>query len=168
MSGEKELSFHIKLSAKELWQFSMYHSYRAHLGIINLIFTGAALYLLITQWNSVGAAYRCLLLLCVLMFTVWQPGILFWKAKKQAKNPAVKEPMDLLFSQDGLKVVQMEQEAEFAWEHISRVVKWPTLYVLYMDRIHAYLIPRDQMEGREGELRSLLRDKLPGVRRKGV
>ena len=47
-------SFSITLDAKELWKFSMYHANKGYLGVFNVLFTIAAVYLLITQWAVVS------------------------------------------------------------------------------------------------------------------
>ena len=86
MAQEQTFRFHIQMQAKDLWKFSMYHANKGYLLVFNVLFTLASLYLLVTKWGETGAAYRLLLLVCVMMFTVWQPGILFLKALKQAGN----------------------------------------------------------------------------------
>ena len=62
-------SFPVTLNAAELWKFSMYHANKGYLGVFNVLFTIAAVYLLITQWAVVSGPYRVLLVMCVLMFT---------------------------------------------------------------------------------------------------
>ena len=70
----------------------MYHSNKGYLGVFNILFTLAALWLLVTRWGEVTVPYRLLLIVCALMFTVWQPFLLYLKARKQAAGKAVKEP----------------------------------------------------------------------------
>ncbi len=93
MKQEAVFHFHIQITARELWGFSMYHSNKGYLGIFNLLFTLAALWLLVTKWGNFTIPYRLLLIVCALMFTVWQPFLLYLKARKQAKGKMVKEPM---------------------------------------------------------------------------
>ena len=47
-------SFPVTLNAAELWKFSMYHANKGYLGVFNVLFTIAAVYLLITQWAVVS------------------------------------------------------------------------------------------------------------------
>lgn len=154
-------SFPVTLDAKELWKFSMYHANRGYFGVFNGLFTIAALYLLVTQWAVVNGPYRVLLLLCVLMFTVWQPASLYLKAKRQAKAPAVKEPMILSFGDFGVTVEQSGQTGTIPWEAMNQIVgnKWQ--FILYKDRIHAFLLPKSVVGSKEGELRAFLREKMP-------
>lgn len=161
-------SFPVTLDAGELWKFSMYHSNRGYFGIFNGLFTIAALYLLVTQWAVVNGPYRMLLILCVLMFTVWQPGSLYLKAKRQAKVPAVREPMVLSFDDSGVTVEQSGQTGAIPWEAMNQIVANKWQFILYKDRIHAFLLPKAVVGSKEEELRAFLREKMPKHRRKHI
>ncbi len=161
-------SFSITLDAKELWKFSMYHANKGYLGVFNVLFTIAAVYLLITQWAVVSGPYRLLLVMCVLMFTVWQPGSLYLKAKRQAKAPAVKEPMVLSLGDDGVTVIQGGQTGNISWEAMYQAVGTPWQIILYKDRIHAFLIPKSAAGENETKLRAYLKEKMPKSRCKHI
>ena len=160
--------FHIQLTAKELWRFTMYHSNRGFTGIFNVIFTVGALFLLCRNWSTATTSYKLVLFLCILMFTVWQPGLLYRKAKIQAKSPMIAVPMDLTFSTKGVGVAQGDQSSELTWDRIARADRAPGMIILYMDKIHAYLIPASAMNGQEQALLTLLREHLPKERRKRI
>ena len=164
---KKEMKFEVKLTAKELWQFSMYHANSGAMGLFNVIFTAAALFLLVFRWGTLTAAYRLLLLGCVLIFTVLQPILLYGKVKRQAKSPAITEPMYLTFNEEGLKVEQSGQQAEFTWEQMGRMDRKLSLVVLYMDRVHAYLLPRKLLGEQEEAFFEMAGKHLPKGRRKG-
>ena len=164
---KKEMKFEVRLTAKELWQFSMYHANAGATGLFNLIFTAAALFLLIFRWQTMTVAYRLLMFGCVLIFTVLQPLLLYGKVRRQAKTPAMAEPMHLTFGDEGLQVEQNGQEAKFTWEQMGRMDKKTTMVVLYMDRVHAYLLPAKVLGEQEAEFLELVRAHLPGERRKG-
>lgn len=150
MAQEETFQFHVQVTAKNLWMFSMYHSNKGYLGIFNLLFTLASLYLLVVRWSEVGVFYRLLLLMCVLMFTVWQPGLLFLKAMKQAGNDRLKEPMDMTFTREGFRVVQGEQSMDVDWNQVTKISRIKGEYILYMSSVRAYLVP-DQVLGEKKE-----------------
>lgn len=163
---EKKITFQILVNAKDLWQFSMYHVNRGAQGVFNLIFTAAVLIVLITGWKGFPDSQRLALLICALIFTVLQPLMMYYKAKHQARRPEMEKPMILQFGNDGLTVRQQEQEAVFAWEQIGRVDKKPTMTIIYVDRIHAYLIPKEFYDGKEDDFFQLLRTYMPKERLK--
>lgn len=165
--NEKEMKFEVKLTAKELWQFSMYHANAGATGLFNVIFTAAALFLLIFRWETLTVAYRLLMFGCVLIFTVLQPLLLYGKVRKQAKMPAMAAPMYLTFREEGLQVEQNDQVASFPWEQMARMDKKPTMVVLYMDRVHAYLLPKKILAEQEEAFYELVKTYLPKERRKG-
>jgi hypothetical protein len=168
MAGEERFHFHIQMDAKDLWMFSMYHANKGYLGVFNVLFTLASLYLLVTQWSQTGMGRRLLLLVCVLMFTVWQPGLLFLKAMKQLKNDRMKSPMDMTFTKEGFTVTQKDQSMDVAWDQIRGVVGIRGEYILYMGQMRAYLIP-DRILGQDKEkFAGFLREVLPGERLKRV
>lgn len=168
MAQEQKIQFHIQMKAKDLWKFSMYHANKGYLGVFNVLFTLASLYLLVTKWSETGVAYRLLLLVCVMMFTVWQPGILFLKALKQAGNERLKAAMDMVFDDKGFTVSQGEQSMEVAWDEVTRVVRIPGIYILYMSRIRAYLISDQVLGGEREKFVEFLRSVLPKERLKRV
>ena len=163
-----ELKFEVRLAAKDLWAFSMYHTNSGFRGLFNLIFTLATLFLLVFKWGTLPVSSRLLLIICVLLFTVWQPFLLYLKAGKQAKTPGIREVMILTFGENGLRVEQNEQSVEFTWEQMGRMVKMPAMIVLYMDRLHAYLLPRSVVGKQDEALCELARKHLPEERRRRI
>lgn len=164
----KQVDVTLHITAKDLWTFSMYHANAGLMGVFNVLFSLAALYLLIFRWSSTTVPYRCLLVICALIFTVWQPFLLWNKARKQAKRPAVKNPMRLVFDDEKLTVSQEENVAEFSWEQMGRVDAKPSMYILYMDRIHAYLIPKTALGEQEEAFRELVVTHLPKEKRRKI
>lgn len=165
---DKDLRFEINLTAKDLWQFSMYHANGGAMGIVNVLFTLAALFLIVTRWGMVTTPYRILLIICALMFTVWQPLLLYYKACRQAKAPVIREKMILGFGEQGIHVEQNGQEVDFTWEQVGRIDKMPTMVIVYMDRVHAYLLPKVIMGSREQSLYKMVSENLPRERRRRI
>lgn len=63
----KTVDVTLRITAKDLWMFSMYHANAGFMGMFNLIFSLAALYLLIFRWSTTTVPYRCLLVVCALI-----------------------------------------------------------------------------------------------------
>ena len=168
MEPNETIRFRIQITAKDLWMFSMYHSNKGYLGVFNLFFTLASLWILVTRWSVVTVAYRILLLICVLMFTVWQPALLYMKAAKQAKTKAVKEPMDMTCSKEGILIEQAGQSQKITWDQIVKVEQVRGLLIIYMGRVHAYLIPEQAAAVCRDQLLELIRANLPVERRKKI
>jgi hypothetical protein len=168
MEQKNPLVIKVELKAKNLWKFSMYHSYRGLLGAFNIIFSAAAIFLLFYKWSAYSVPYRILLIVCALMFTVWQPGILYLKACKQARTPKILTPMTLSFAEEGILVTQADDELELYWDNINRVERVWDMLIVYMDRVHAYLLPDSIMGERKDALISLIKEEMPPERRKRI
>ena len=151
------LRFEMRLTTEDFWKFSMHYSMSGPKGIFNILFTVAAVFLLITRWGTLSEGYRVMLVICALIFTVWQPLLLLNKARKQAKSPAMQNPMILTFSQEGLLVEQNEQHVQFSWEQMGCMERTSSLVILYMDRVHAYLLPKRILGEREEALYKMAR-----------
>jgi hypothetical protein len=102
------------------------------------------------------------------MFTVWQPGILYLKALKQSKTPGIQNPMTLTFGENGILVSQGEENLEIAWENMMKVDHVRNMMILYMDRVHAYLLPDSITAEKKTAIRGLMKEKLPPERRKRI
>lgn len=171
MKKKAEYRFQVKLGAKEFWLFSMYHANKGATGLFGLIFTVAALFLLVTKWTEVDTSYRILLVVCALMFTVWQPGVLYLKARRQAALPAMQIPVELILNTEGLTVSQKEEQITVSWEQLFQVVELSNMLILYTDSIHAYLLTNAVMGEEKNGLMEMIRANMPKdrvKRRKGI
>ncbi len=168
MENEKKLSVTLEVTARDLWRFSMHHSNSGMLGIFNLIFTAAALFLLVVRWGGLPVSQRLLLVFCASIFTVWQPLMLYRRACRQAKAPHMNQPMDLTFSEEGLLVEQNGQSASFEWGQMARVDKLPSMVIIYMDRVHAYLLPNETLGQQQEAFLEMVRTHVPKTRRRRI
>lgn len=162
------MKFEINLDAADLWRFSMYHANRGLQGIFNLLFTCAAVLCLIFARDVLTGGYIALLVLCALIFSVWQPLLLYVKSKKQAKTEGIRETLYLEFTDDIVKVSQADRQQEFLWDRISKIVRTKHMIIIYTDRIHAYLLPAAAVGDRMEDFCGLVRRHLPKERWKGL
>ena len=168
MESQERYEFKAEMNERNLWYFSLHHANRGFLGIFNVLFSLAALYLLITTWNENELPYRILLIVCVLLFTVYQPLQLRLKAKKQASLAVMKEPIYMTFPREGFTVRQLDQEQTLAWNQVVRVEGTKNLMIFYMDRVHAFLLPAEAMGAEREAFTNMVREVLPKAQRKRV
>ena len=163
---KKEFHYQVDMKAKTLWMFSMYHSNRGLYGAFNLIFTLAALYLIVFRWGIMDTGIRVVAIVCALLFTVWQPMLLYTKAARQARLPVMQMPLELDFNEEGIRVAQGGQQQEVAWDLVGRVITLPFLVIFYMDSVHAYLLPMKTVGADKDELLACLKTHVPKERLK--
>jgi len=76
--------------------------------------------------------------------------------------------MTLTFGENGILVSQGEENLEIAWENIGKVDSKSDMMILYMDRVHAYLLPDSVTGEKKAAIRGLIKEKLPPERRKRI
>lgn len=153
----KIIELKMKITTRDLWIFSMYHSNRGFQGVFNIIFTLAWFYLLITQ--ELDIPRRIAYLVCAMMFSVIQPLLLYLKSMKQAKTDAIRQEFILSIQEKGLKVTRANSSGEFAWEDIYKTMFYPNLIIIYVDIRRAYLIPKRYWKENQKELIQILKEK---------
>ena len=161
---EKELKFEMNLTAGDLWKFSMHHANSGMKGMVNLIFTVTALFLLAARWTTLSMGQRLLLVVCALLFSVWQPVLLYWKARRQARLPAIAQTIRLTFGREEVTVAQGDQKLAFTWDKIARLDRLKDMAVMYMDRVHAYLIPERVLGEQAESFDQMVQQCLPAER----
>lgn len=166
MKGRKTMNqkVHIKLTAGDIWLFSMVHCNRGFLGIFNLLFTGGMYFFLITRFAQLDTAGKLVIFLLANMFLVVQPLQLYLKSARQAASPVLKQGLILTFQEEGLEVSQGEEQAFFPWEGGLRTRFFGGMGILYTDRIHAYLLPRRYLLDQGPEIINLLKTKTKIIR----
>lgn len=162
------MKFEISLDARDLWRFSMYHANRGLQGIFNLLFTCAAVLCLIFARDMLSGGYIALLVVCALIFSVWQPLLLYVKSRRQAQTAGIRETLYLEFTEELVRVSQADRMQEFSWDRISRIIRTKHMIIIYTDRIHAYLLPAETVGDRMEEFAALVRGHLPREKRKGL
>ena len=65
-------------------------------------------------------------------------------------------------------IEQAGQNQEVRWEEAGRLERGFGQYIIYMDRIHAYLLPDEAVGAEKEKLTALFREALPKERRKRV
>ena len=76
--------------------------------------------------------------------------------------------MRLVFDDEKLTVSQTDNQAEFTWEQMGLLDAKPSMYILYMDRVHAYLLPKTALADQEEAFRELVTAHLPKEKRRKI
>ena len=132
-----EFKYNYRPSASDLWKLSLSGIYRSMIGLSNVLFTFAVLFLAIRFWSDVGTGRKIALILAILLFTLIQPWILYRRAQKQVKQAP--NQVELLFNDRGLKVKSTEATSQLKWQQI-RVINKPSMLVVYTDKNQGYLL----------------------------
>ncbi len=156
-----DLSFDIKLTATELYVFSMRHTYSGISGIFGLIISFGSLAAVALRYKYLDKSAIAALIIIGLLFTVVQPVMLYFKAGTQAKrNESIKGCLHYAFSEEGIMITQGEQQAEVKWHEIRKRVVTKSAMYLYMSPVRAFIFPKSQCMDKFDELVSFTVDMM--------
>ena len=156
-----EIKLSVNLTAKEMFNFMMKHTYSSMSGYIGLILSACALvgFVMTVANPQVNLAYKIVLLITALLFTVIQPLTLYKKSKKQIEqNENINKPMEYKFTDALIQISQAEEHVEYEWNQVIKVNSSKLCIFLYVSKYRAFIIPRRVFEGDEMEqLRDMIR-----------
>ena len=159
------MKFQIKVGGAELFRFNLRHTYHSLSGLVGLALSIGALILAAITWDQNAGYQMAILIFIGCYYTVLHPWMLRTRAYSTAKNQEMfMEPMEYEFQEEGFFVRQKEAEAFYKWEDIARAISTKKDLILYTDKVHAHILPKAQMDGRQEQVISLLKEKLPAGR----
>ena len=149
----------IKLNAKDIWLLSMYNTNKGLLGLFNLVFTSASIYMLVRNFNNLEIPQKLLFVFFILLFTIIQPCLLYLKATKQAKNESIKSGFQIILDEGGFEVKQSGQNVKFEWNMVYKSMITKQMMIIFLNNVRAYLIPKRYWREHGERLRQLIKNK---------
>lgn len=141
----KEIEFDVELTVKELYAFSMHHTYVGISGIFGLIISLGSWLVCILRFASLDTTARMALIIIGCLFTIVQPVMLYSKARAQIRrNKNINAALHYRLSEDGITVSQGEQEASVKWHEIRKKVTVSKAVYIYMSPVRAFIFPEKQ------------------------
>lgn len=134
-----ELEFDVHMSVANLYDYSLYHTYRGFTGILG---TAAGVLLIANFFNS----HQLLYLIFGLITVFYLPAALYFNAKKQMMVVAAfKEPLHYRLTDEGIEVSQGEVRQTQEWSAVIKAVSTRKSIILYTGKAVASIFPRDDM-----------------------
>ena len=128
----------VNMTFPALFSYVMNTNYRSMSGILGLVLSFGAIVMLV---------------IVALMFTVINPLSLAFKTFKQLKtSPSYKQPLVYTFGDDGIGVSQGEEHMDLEWKGVYRLLMTKYMLAVYTNRMHAFVIPLDQLGDDKGKI----------------
>ena len=122
-------------------------------GILGLVLSFGAIVMLVIGWNATSGRQKAIFIIVALMFTVINPLSLAFKTFKQLKtSPSYKQPLVYTFSDGGIGVSQGEEHMDLEWKGVYRLLMTKYMLAVYTNRMHAFVIPLDQLGDDKGKI----------------
>lgn len=163
------MELRVKLTAKDIFLFSVFHFYKTVVGGISVACTLMVIGIVAITWPSQTGFNRVVLLVGILFVTVCQPLTLYRKAVKQSKDPQAGKEIAYRMDYNGVHVQQGKDKANINWNQIVKVGRIPGITVFYLNRSRAYLFPDWALAGeKKTQFVKLLDQYVSKEKRKGI
>lgn len=154
---KKSIAFSVKMTAKEVYRFTLYHVYHSASGLIGVMLSLLALIYLLFNFNEMSDLNKTIMIIVAAWFTVWEPIMMFSRSKAQVKrNKVYQKPLNYRIDENGIAVSQDEEHQVIAWENLLKIVETKTQFLIYSSRIHSFIFPKSLMEGQEQRMQELV------------
>lgn len=141
----------VNLTDNDLFQFLMYHNYHGAQGKLGIVVALLAFLAAVMTYGRVEMLYTVLYIVCGVVFIVYTPLALKWRAKRQFQlAPDLGEEMTYEFSDEGIKSSIKDQSVQVKWIDLFKIVGKGDYIYIYTDRLHASIIPKRCIEDYEG------------------
>ena len=153
----QEIEFHIKLQIKDLYRFTMRHTYVSISGVFSLLISFGCLGICLANLQKFAPSTTAVLLMVAALFTIIQPGMLYVKCMSQIKRSKdIKDALVYILTEDGITVRQGEEEARVKWYQIRKVVNAGSGIYVYMSPVRAFIFPREQCGEQYGQIQAMI------------
>lgn len=161
----QEIEFQVKLQTKDLYRFTMRHTYVSIGGIFSLLISFGCLGICLVNFRQLVPSTIAVLLIVAALFTVIQPVMLYGKCAAQVKRSKdIKDELSYILSEDGITVRQGEEEARIKWYQIRKVVYGGKGIYVYMSPVRAFIFPRESCGDRYGEIQGMIQEMVKRYR----
>lgn len=160
------ITFNIKLTVKDLYKFNLRQVYRGLQGFLSILLPVLLFAYGIMGIGKMQPVYTLLYMGLALVFLFYVPVSLWLRVKKLLANPenVLAGSLSYTFSEEGIQVSVPEESVSVEWAQIYRIVQTNSLLLIYTNRMHAYVIPLEQIGDHFDELSRLAHKKLDKYR----
>lgn len=163
------MDLRVKIQPKEIFIYSMYNFWAGLRGIAAIILTLLVLIAAAASEERFGSQITNYIILGVIALTGFQIFAIWKQAQRTAGDPKMGAEIVFHIGDEGIRARQANSKGEISWDKLVKVKKIGGMYVLYLDRDKAYLMPKRVFRGSEEQifLSTLIRN-LPQEKRRGI
>lgn len=136
----------VQMTRTALFDFLLYHTYSKLSGfLVNVLGLAVGIMgILMLAMGEIEVVHFVFYIVAAMAFLLYTPLQLKHRAKKQVEgNPEYQTPKVYVFSDKGIVVKQEEKTKVYDWEKVSHTVTTPKTIGIYLDKEHAFIIPKE-------------------------
>ena len=142
-----EYKYMCDVKASDLWKMAMVRTYKAAIGVVNIVFTVAMILLVFRFWKTAPDILRVLIAtygMCV----------------KQLEN--MPRDMELKFDDVGVRVSTGGESELIRWNKVKNAIKRSNMIVVMSDDSHGYMLTNRVLGNEKEEFYNFLCSKIRG------
>ena len=155
-----EYKYMCDVKASDLWKMAMVRTYKAAIGVVNIVFTVAMILLVFRFWKTAPDILRVLMIFGCLVFPVIQPLATYGMCVKQLEN--MPRDMELKFDDVGVHVSTGGQSELIRWNKVRNAIKRDNMIVVMSDDSHGYMLTNRVLGDQKQEFYEFLCGKIRG------
>ena len=157
------MDLRVKIQPKEIFIYSMYNFWAGLRGIGCIILTVLVIIAAAASEERLGTQVTNLVILGVIALTGFQIFAIWKQAERTAGDAKTGAEIVFHIGDEGIRA------REISWDKLVKVKKIAGIYVLYLGRDKAYLMPKRVFRGSEEQIfLSMLTRNLPQEKRRGI
>lgn len=142
---EEKIRLKITLTEKDIKDYVYGQTLKSARGIAFFALGVIAIVILVLSWKDQGTLAKVCLIGIAAIYLVVQPVLTILKANTLTKRPELSVPIDYEIDEEEVAVTQGEEHIVYRWEDGFRFVVKKNLLLMYVSRINAYILPKDQL-----------------------
>lgn len=161
----KSITFSVQMTWKEIYKFTMYHTYHSFAGILGVVLSVMALANLIISFDKLSDQSKTIMTIVAAWFLIFEPLRMLARSKSQMKvSKAYKKPLDYNLSEDGITVSQDEESQTIEWSRLLKIVETKTQILVYSNRINAFIFPKESFGEQADDVRRMIVEYTKGTK----
>lgn len=148
MEEKKPITFSVQMTWKEIYKFTMYHTYHSFAGILGVILSIMALANLILSFDKLSDQSKTIMTIVAAWFLIFEPLRMLMRSKSQMKlSKAYKKPLNYIVNEEGITVSQDEESQTIEWKQLFKIVETKSQFLVYSNRINSFIFPKNSLDG---------------------
>jgi len=142
---EEKIRLKIQMTKQNIKDFVYGQTLRSGRGILFIGLGLVAVVILALAWSEQKILTKICLIGIAAIYLIIQPVMTVIKAKTLVKRPELYVPIEYEIDENEVSVTQGEEHVVYRWEDGFRFVVKKNLLLMYVSRINAYILPKDQL-----------------------
>ncbi len=142
---EEKIRLKITMTEKNIKDYVYGQTIKSMRGVAFFALGVIAIVILVMTWSDQNVFTKVCLIGIAAIYLVVQPLMTILKANTLSKRQELFVPIDYEIDEEEVAVTQGEEHIVYRWEDGFRFVVKKNLLLMYVSRINAYILPKDQL-----------------------